>query len=364
MKILYDYQGLTLQKYGGISRYFFELAERINQYDGVELKVAGVFSFNYYFRNYIHMPMWKKKVLSHYPQFSDHVNKLAVCLNSFRADIIHPMYYDPYILSGHKKGKLVVTIHDMIYEIYGNQMKDAEQVIQNKKAHVFAADHIIAVSECTKKDILRFYPEIPEEKITVIYHGNSLVYSHDNFVPVDLPDHYILFMGQRGLYKNFNLFVEAASRLMKNDPTLHIVAGGGGPFSDEEKALLDQLGIANRVIQIGYTDEQLPTVYHNAEFFVFPSKYEGFGIPILEAWACECPICISDASCFPEVAKDAALYFNPESADEIECAMKELLSNDILKKELISKGTKYLKEYNWDKTAAETFEVYKKIGKK
>lgn len=363
MKVLYDYQALTMQKYGGVSRYFYEIVTRLDKRQDCDVKLVAPFSVNYYFEDYFHKKSLNKFSSFEKQRWAERVNRVFTKAElKKKYDIIHPTYYDPYILNT-KNSKIVITIHDMIYEIFPEVFgSNVETMIETKRQHIFAADHIIAVSENTKKDILRFYPDIYPDKITVIYHGNSLNTNNINKeLNIDLPERYVLFVGNRGGYKNFKNFIQAMATIMREQKDLFVVAGGGGRFSEEEKTLFKGLNIQDRVKQINYTDEELATVYNKAICFVFPSQYEGFGIPILEAWAAKCPIAISNASCFPEIAGDAALYFDPLDINDISQKIGTLIEDEALRNELVKKSTNNLSKYNWDYAAEKTLKVYSSL---
>ena len=364
MKILYDYQALTMQKYGGVSRYFYEIISRLDKRQDCYVKLVAPFSVNYYFEDYFHKKSLNKFSSFEKQRWAERVNRVFTKAElKKKYDIIHPTYFDPYII-GRNSGKYVITIYDMIYEVYPEIFnKDIIGVmIDTKKQHIYNSDCIIAISEQTKKDILKFYPDVPEQKIKVIYLGHSLdTTKKDKDLDIDLPERYVLFIGQRGGYKNFNAFIKAMARIMKNDKTLHIVAGGGGKFSEEEKSMINELGLTDRVHQFFYNDDDLAAIYHKAICFVYPSMYEGFGIPILEAWVSECPIAISDASCFPEIAGDGAIYFDPLSIDSISEKIQLLINESKLRTELVQKDKKNIQKYSWDITAEQTLRLYKQL---
>jgi glycosyltransferase involved in cell wall biosynthesis len=227
------------------------------------------------------------------------------------------------------------------------------------------ADKIIAVSENTKKDIIRIY-NVPEDKIKVIYHGNSLQPTEEK--PEDLPElpkRYILFVGARGFYKNFIFFIKSISTLLKDDVNLTVVVAGGyskeNKFSEDEIILFKNLGINKQVFQYSVDDKMLAYLYKNAICFAFPTLYEGFGIPILEAFACSCPAVISNTSSLPEVGGDAVVYFDPTNTSSILKAIETVLNDAKLRNILILKGKEQLKKFSWEKTATETLELYSSL---
>jgi glycosyltransferase involved in cell wall biosynthesis len=359
MKIVYDYQILCNQRYGGVSRYFYEIVSRISKEPTCKVDFPVLFSNNYYFEKY-----FDRKSIEKYRYRStklvNTLNKLNIKrMNKNKYDIIHPTYYDPYIINKFS-GKLVLTVYDMIHEIYPDEFSKRDKTVEYKRNMILAADKIIAISESTKRDILKFYPQIDPMKISVIYLGNSLT-TINNISKIEFPKKYILFVGRRETYKNFNSFVKAFAKVSNDRNNLHLVCAGGGKFNDEELALLKELGIGERVKQQFFSDDELAQAYSSAVCFVFPSKYEGFGIPVLEAFACQCPTLLSNRSSLPEVGGNAALYFDPDDLDDMANQMERVIDDKELCNQLIGLGLERLKLFNWDRIAGQTLELYKSI---
>jgi glycosyltransferase involved in cell wall biosynthesis len=276
-------------------------------------------------------------------------------------DIFHPTYYDPYFLNILNNKPFVLTIHDMIHEIYPEMFSSKDETSKRKKLLAQKATRIIAISENTKKDIIKFF-NIKEDKIEVIYHANSINPSEStDDINIDLPKKYILFVGSRGGYKNFNLFIEAISTLLVEDAELNVVCVGGGNFKEMEKEKFKKLNIANKICQYSVNDDILAYLYQKAVAFVFPSLYEGFGIPILESFACGCPVICSKTSSLPEVAGDATIYFDPTDKLSMSNSIQKVIYNDDLKKQLVNKGTERVKKFTWEKTAKQTKKIYENI---
>jgi len=176
-----------------------------------------------------------------------------------------------------------------------------------------------------------------------------------------LPKKYILFVGSRSGYKNFNLFVEAITPLLVKDNELKLVCVGGGNFKEIENEKFKRLNIINKIYQYSVNDDILTYLYKKAVAFIFPSLYEGFGIPILEAFSCGCPVIASNTSSLPEVAGDAAVYFDPTDKLSMLNSIQKVIYNDELKKQLINKGIERVKEFTWEKTAEKTKMLYEEI---
>lgn len=364
IKILYDSQIFGMQDYGGISRYFYEISKRIpkinvlftpfvhnNSYlierkSGKKDKIFNKFKY----RNYIYTVV---NIIIGLPR---------IILGKY--DIFHPTYYETYYLPFVKNKKIVLTVHDLVHELYGYKYKQlSKRTIKQKRKLVNRADHIIAVSENTKKDIENVYG-VSSNKISVIYHGNSLK-RWDSKKRLTLPSRYILFVGQRWMYKNFNNFIIAMAVVIKKHPEYKIVSAGGGNFTDDEIQTINSVGLRDRVIHITFrNDNELAEIYSRATLFVYPSLYEGFGIPILEAFSSKTPIAISDTSCFPEIARDAAIYFDPQKIKSIAKAINTSLEDDKLRNKLVKKGTERLKYFSWEIAEKNTINVYQNIYKK
>lgn len=222
-------------------------------------------------------------------------------------------------------------------------------------------DHIIAVSECTKRDLQTFF-NVPDEKVTVIYHGtDNTPYVPSGNRPVER--RYMLYVGDRWLYKNFGNFAKAVIPVLDKHKDLSVVCTGS-PFNKNEIQMLKKHGIYDRFIQIFVkSDKEFLDLYHNAIAFVYPSEYEGFGIPILEAYKADCPVMLNNASCFPEIAGNAAVYFEMnESGSNFEEQFELLYSFSAEEKEeLLKKQRQQLSKYTWERSAQQLAEVYRKL---
>ena len=356
MRVYYDYQIMLGQKFGGISRYVHEISERLPLL-GVELTMNAVHNHNYYFaeRFGLHDTSGLPKILRLAELGTFHyINKAARFFDLSRGnyDIVHPTYY---YADKPSKGKFIVTVHDMNHELYEGIYPVSRRVIAAKKNIIPQADRIIAVSENTKRDILRFFPKINPEIISVIYHGASMPTLISSEPP--LKNDYVLFVGNRSLYKNFHRFTEAMKMIMSQRKDIHVFCAGGGKFTDDEISGFGEF--SGRFHQAGLSDNELAGAYGGALCFVFPSEYEGFGIPILEAFARSCPVICAASSSLPEVAGDSAEYFDPLNIDDMAGKIQKVIDDEELRRKLSNSGRERLKIFNWDKAASETLECYK-----
>lgn len=367
MKILYDYQTFTLQNYGGISRYFFELVKYFNKNKDMYINVSLLFSNNHYISdkkdiNYIQFLPSTEFRGKHRLLLS--INKIIsiISIKKQNFDLFHPTYYDPYFLKYIDQKPFVLTVYDMTHEKFSDMFLPNDKTTQNKRSLCAKASKIISISQSTKNDLIELFG-IEESKIEVIYLGNSMLL--DNTVDLDdaVPKKYILFVGSRSSYKNFDTFIKSASLLLKEHSDLSLVCVGGGRFSNQEISLFEKLDIKNKVFQFNLNDNLLAQFYAKALMFVFPSLYEGFGIPVLEAFACRCPLVCSNTSSLPEIAGNGAEYFDPYSEESIYNAMKKILESDEEKDRLIKNGTERLKYFSWELTAKQTKKVYEGVLK-
>lgn len=366
MKILYDYQTFTIQQYGGISRYFFELIKRFNTVKS-SCSVGAVFSNNAYLNKSTYLgvqPFFPKSNFKGKDFLYTRSNqyKSLKDLKAQKFDVFHPTYYNDYFLDHIGKKPFVVTFYDMIHEKFHSQYSELSNdmpVYSFKRKLAKKAERIIAISETTKNDIIDIYG-IDENKIDVVYLGNSLestIVGEKRIVEHE----YVLFVGNRSLYKNFTSFTTVIADQLKTNSLL-LVCAGGGAFSEQEMNFIKKMKLEKSVVHIKKIDDSiLSNLYSNALFFAFPSLYEGFGIPVLESFASNCPTLLSTGGSLPEIGGEAAVYFDPYDQNSLFSAVENLISNTHLRTELVQKGEARIKEFSWDKTFQETMEIYKKI---
>lgn len=363
MNILFDYQIFVAQKFGGISRYFVDLITGVEMTAGFSANLEVVGNKNHYLpKSYLKEFSLLEK-LKKYPSKMNKVlrknQRITLgLLEKADIDVFHPTYYDPYFVDRIKK-PMIITIHDMIYENFPHLFSPDEPIAYYKRLHIERADHIIAVSQRTKEDILKYYP-LDDSKITVVHHGIDLESSLYYQNIADLPQNYILYVGGRYGYKNFELLVQAFSVISSRYDDLKLVVTGS-PFGMAEQELLFRNNVQDKILILSANDDQLNTLYKNALFFIYPSLYEGFGLPILEAYKNECPVLLSKASCFPEVAAEAAAYFDPLSVESLMEQMELLLGSQAFRNQLVKAGKARLQNYSMKSCVYRTTEVYKSL---
>jgi glycosyltransferase involved in cell wall biosynthesis len=267
--------------------------------------------------------------------------------------------------------KSVFTLHDLVFRFYPESHKPLNRWFLTLMMPRFlhAADAAIAVSECTKRDAMRLYG-VDEAKIRVIYEGVHPRFSRSRPEAVSaarqkyqLPQRYVLCVSTIEPRKNLISLIEAYHALRKQgtDGPL-VIVGKKGWLYESFFRRLRELGLEDEVIFPGFVpDEDLPAFYSAAEVFVFPSLYEGFGLPVLEAMACGTPVITSNTSSLPEVAGEAALVIDPTSTEQLAQTMRRMLENEDLRRELRVKGPKQAAKFTWEDAARRTLEVYRSV---
>lgn len=364
MKILYDYQ-IFIQEYSGIPRYFYELIKNFNKNQDLDIAKFLLFSNNRYIsdkKDIDHIRFLPNYKFRGKQRLISSINKFFSIMNikKQKFDVFHPTYYDPYFLDYIGNKPFVLTVCDMIHEKFKDMFPANDKTTKNKRTLCEKSSKIIAISENTKKDLIKLF-SIEESKIKVIYLGNSMVLDNKLGLNIKVPEKYILFVGLRGRYKYSEMFIKSIARVLDENIDLSMVCVGGGTFDNNEIDLFNSLNIQNRIFQYSLDDDKLAFFYKNAELFVFPSLYEGFGIPILESFSCGCPLVCSNTGSLPEIAADGAEYFDPYSEESIYKAITKVLNSNKRKSVLIKNGTERLKYFSWEKTANETKKVYKSI---
>ncbi len=289
-----------------------------------------------------------------------------------RLDVLHGLaFVSPLI----RPCPTVVTVHDLSFELFPKLFHNANGVYLRLLTRLSCrgAARIIAVSESTRADVARYYG-VPGERIVTIAHGVS-----PNFYPRSeaelaefrrargLPDPFVLFVGTLEPRKNLTVLIEAFGQVISQDTARScrlklVLAGGKGWYYEQIFATIERLGLKDRVVWAGYIPEgDLPLWYNAADVFAFPSRYEGFGMPILEAMACGTPTVTSTASSLPQIAGDAALSVCPEDVGAWADALQRVLSSAALRQELRAQGIARAAQFTWEETARRTAGVYRQI---
>jgi glycosyltransferase involved in cell wall biosynthesis len=405
MRIAFDHQAFCLQKTGGISRYFCRLAEQLKQ--TTQADQIGVFAplyRNQYLRE-------RANNLVHGYSVKDYPAKTAGLLvkangwlakqqiKGWKPDLVHETYFSQNG-SAPKACPVVLTVFDMIPELeaiasqakLGTGLTQRLELDSTKRAAVQRADHIICISQHTRSDLLTLY-QVPEQKVSVVYLGceaaneqsaaantpintssdtkSTEATSIDTSTNTSTKDDtsrsrqsrpYLLYVGLREGYKNFEQLLRAIAQAPALLAEFEVLAFGGGAFTTAEQQIISTLGFKpTQVRQQAGDDTALNAAYQNAAAFVYPSAYEGFGLPPLEAMARNCPVISSNTSSMPEVIGSAGEYFDPQSIENISQAIEAVVFSEDRTQELIKLGRERVKRFTWQSCAQETRAIYQSV---
>ncbi len=360
MKVTFDSQIFTLQEYGGISRYICSLACHLDEIEGVDANIVAPLYINAYLNK-----LSKKLVtgikISRVAKTGMivHLCSLFLARNLIARhapQIIHETYFSPKLMA--PKGiPTILTVYDMIDELFASKI--VNKYLDWKRIASQRADHVICISECTRRDLIKLY-DLPEDKVSVVYLGfDALIPS---VAKIEKTKPYLFYVGHRGGYKNFEGFLRAYAHSSWLSTQFDVLCFGGGAFSNVEKALFKELNVSDEQLhQMTGNDEQLACYYRDAALFIYPSLYEGFGIPPLEAMSLGCPVACSNTSSIPEVVGDAAEYFDPNDSQSIRAAIELVLTSTERQTDLINKGYERCTQFTWERCAQETLAVYKAL---
>ena len=366
MKIVYASQIFAEQEFGGISRYICALASQMSRFPGVQSKIVAPLHINGYLKDLgsdIAVGCYVRRL----PKTARIIKTLSTALcgpiaGMMRPDIVHETYYAERPLCRNQVPH-ALTVYDMIHERFPASFAIEDPVARLKKYAVNRVDHIFCISENTRRDLLDIH-NIPVDRVTVTYLGcDALPRSGLKAGALVGAGPYILYVAGRHGYKNFEGLVRAfgASAWLKD--SFRIVCFGGSAFSPTERSLMTELGLSDtQVLQMGGGDDRLAALYRGAAAFVYPSKYEGFGIPPLEAMSLDCPVICSNTSSIPEVVGDAGEYFDPFDPESIRSAIERVLQSSERRAELISLGRSRCKRFTWERCAQETLDVYRRLA--
>jgi glycosyltransferase involved in cell wall biosynthesis len=370
--------GIDARFYGpigkGLGRYTQKLIENLEKID--KTNEYFVFLKKENFNDYIPKNKNFRKVLADFRwyTFDEQIN-FPRLLNKYKLDLMHFPHFNVPIFYF---GKFIVTIHDLILIHFPTVRSStlspffywlkflAYRLVINSA--IRRSRRIIAVSKFTKKDILNNYRSIPQEKIIVTYEACEdfcmLSPNKDKEIIAryGIIEPYIMYVGNAYPHKNLERLVLAFEKIKERRKDLTLVFVGNLDYFYRRLKDMAEDKRVKGVMFIGYVpDHELDTIFHNAEAFVWPSLYEGFGLPPLEAMSKGTPVISSDHMCMREVLEDSAYYFDAKNLDSIASSIGEVLENKNLQEELIRKGYKQVEKYSWRRMARETLEIYEKL---
>lgn len=365
LPVAFDHQIFTQQVHGGVSRYFVRLAEHLPECN-VAPKVIAPLHVNAYLAEAENGVQAGIKL-----PLTPFTRRAAVAVDRLLhqpmaaaadAQIVHQTYYSTARIAA-RRAKVVITVYDMIHELYPEHFADRSTTAK-KAAAVRRADHIFCISESTRRDLLRFFPDAADRSSVTLLGFDQPGGAPAGDQEARRPDEesYLLYVGERGGYKNFASLVEAYHASSKVSRNVRLICVGGGPFTPSERELIRSTRLEDRIERRDADDALLYALYRGAEAFVYPSVYEGFGIPPLEAMANDCPAIVCRSSSLPEVCNDAAEYFVAGSRDSLVAALENVVLSNSRATELRAAGRNNLKRFSWGTTAAATAAVYQDLA--
>jgi len=361
MRILYDFEAFSDQSHGGISRYVIELASRIAKADNCEVMLFAGWHRNQHLKSrtdpwirgqYL-KPFWRTGELRR--RFNGFLTRRAI--SDFRPDIIHRTYHR-HVPDYPGKHKTVVTIHDLTYFHYPESFPGGEIVRRRLERAARESDHSLCDTENTRQDVIRILG-LPLEQTSVVHLGVNLP-QNNNAHLFDPSNPFLLYVGQRSGYKNFRWLLETLSRHDRLASS-RLIAFGGGDFTRDEKDLISGLDLQDRIQHKAGDDSFLADFYRRAGTLVYPSLYEGFGLPLLEAMAHGCPVVCSNASSLPEVGGEAVITYPPEDSEAFAKAVRTVVSDIQFRRQLVDRGYQRAREFSWDRCAEKTLQVYRDL---
>jgi glycosyltransferase involved in cell wall biosynthesis len=362
VRVAFDHSIFAEQRFGGVTRYYARLAAHLPQF-GVTPKILAPLYVSELLRDVPPEMVWGRFITP-----STTKKRLAKGLGllfdiplarAFKADIVHESFHSR-IRTSPKKTKLVTTMHDMTHDLFPDLFLPRGRVIARKKASLERTDWIICDSENTRQDLLKFYPQL-EGRTSVVHLGFDPAPPPQGEQPQPHDRPYFLYVGMRRDYKNFDGLVEAFARSTRLRHDFDVVCIGDGPFKPHERAALEDRGIAGNFLQFAADDAALQRWYRHAHLFVYPSTYEGFGIPPLEAMAAGSPVVAMNVSSVPEICGDAAEYATPGNHESLVGALENVAYSRERADELRTRGRERITHFSWAKCAQETSAVYRSL---
>lgn len=372
MKVSIELQPCLKNK-SGIGIYTYELAKRMQEYSDIELE-GNI--FNFLSRNAIENDIcdlnFKKNICTLFPYsvYRKIWSRIPIKYNYlFRRNADIYQFFN-FVIPPKISGKVITTIHDLTYILYPETMDESNRKRLEKDMHhtVKRADYIITISESSKRDIAK-YLKIDEKKIQVIYPGVDETYkkllSNEEIATVkskyNIDGKYLLYLGTLEPRKNIETIIRAYNCFKKvdKDNIKLVLAGKKGWLYDSIFSLVKEYGVQEDVVFTDYIDDfDKAPLYQGAEIFLFPSLYEGFGMPVIEAMASKTPVITSNSSSLPEAAGDAAIITDPLDYIKISESIELILNNDKLREKMINEGVKQANKFNWDLSAEKLKDIY------
>jgi len=369
MRIAYDHQAFCRRPYTGISRYFTALADALDAEASVEARVFAPLHVNAFLDASLKHLVHGRRVLRPpalvRPVLRGLNGVLArPAMRRFRPDVVHETYYQSRSMAP-ARTPTVLTVFDLIHERFPEEFPVYDRLLPAKRRAIARAARILCISERTRADLLRYYP-IPPERASVVHLGVSPPRPPESAAEARLAaaagnEPFLLYIGQRGGYKNFDALLRAYAGSAVLPGAVRLLCVGGDAPSGAERDQLAALGVADRVRHVVGSDVVLAAAYRGAVALVYPSRYEGFGLPLLEAMAHGCPVAASRGGALPEVLGDAGLSFDPEDIEAQRRVIETLVASGETRHRLRALGLERARGFSWQRCARETLEIYRSL---
>jgi len=357
IRVEFDGAAFLQHRRSGISRYFAELAAA---YDADPALGVAV-SMPYRYVTNLHVAATGRRLRS-LPLPRRMRGPVLEALNAparRRAsvpDIVHAPLYDPAVLERAGDARVVTTVYDFTFEVLPELFGDVSRSLADKRTFLERADALVCISQATADDLKALHPEV-SAPVVVAPLAVSEEFFHAAPTPVPgMPARYLLHVGNREVHKNTGLVLRAFAELARVRPDLHLVMSGAGVPGEAER--IAELGITDRTHLVKVSDAHLPSLYRNAAAFVFPSRYEGFGLPVLEAMAAGCPVVVSSTPALVEVVDDAAEVVDPDDLDGLVQVLGRILDDPAVGSALARAGVSRARDFSWRRTAELTRIAY------
>jgi glycosyltransferase involved in cell wall biosynthesis len=363
MKVLIDDQAFIRHGRSGITRYFTELIREFRS--GEDLGARPVTPYRYVANAHISdmAPGRYKRVAlpprARAPTFRA-LNRRSRAAQNGSVDLIHHTLYGADALAVDPDTPRVCTVYDFILELFTELFPDAGSIVAEKQPFLDRCDGLLCISQTTYRDLRRFHPSLDKPtEVTPLGVADAFFTPHERRVR-GVPAAYVLHVGNRHKHKNTQLLFGAFHDIAALHPNLQLVLCGNS-LSSAERLELTELGVLDRVHCLRVADEDLPAVYHGAAAFVFPSRYEGFGLPVAEAMASGCPVLAADTPAVIEVADGAAVIFDPNDRAALANGLLQVIGDGVLCARLVEAGRQRARDLSWRRTAAATAQAYRRV---
>ena len=357
-KIIFFFSIFNLQDYGGISKYIYNISNNIQSNN--ELKILKL--------PFIHSNL-NSKSYNHYLGLKNYFIKKVIRLinssvNFFLAKIFNTrIFVNSYFEQINHN--TITVVYDLIPELIEFKIYN-ESFFNKRKKIIINSKKIIAISKTTKNDIVKFY-KISPKKINVIYpagFSQDKINSSKIFTKFDehyLPKNFFLFVGSRQGYKNFEILLKLSILYKSINKNIFFVVYGGGKFNEDEKSVMTKHNLKKNFIKVDGDEKFLFKLYSNANCLIYPSKYEGFGLPIIEAFQSGCPVVSTKNGAINEVGGNAILYFNSNDFNDLYRKLEYL---PLVQKKLVARGYNQSKKFKWSKSRNKFYQILKKFNDK